>query len=66
MSISGAKSSLPFISLSNPNSVVYIFEINLRENSSTAKSVKQLADQWKQITILDSDGIESSVVNTKA
>ena len=57
MTVSGLKSSFPFVALTDSNPVVGIPKVNLGEDNRAVEAVQQLADQWERISVLDSNGV---------
>jgi hypothetical protein len=66
VAIAGSKGSFPFISFLYSNSVVGIKEVDLAEDLSTMESIKEFTNKQNRVAILDSKGIETSIIYTKS
>jgi hypothetical protein len=65
MPIVGLKSSLPFISFLNSDSIVSIKKVNFTEDLGTIKPIKKFTNQWNRVAILYCDGIKTLIINTE-
>jgi len=63
--IASAEGSFPFITWSDADQMVCMSEIDLGINGCTAGRIKEVGDEWKQITIFFGDFIETTEVHTK-
>jgi hypothetical protein len=66
VAIAGSKGSFPFISFLYLNLVVGIKEVNLAEDLGTMESIKEFTNKQNRVAILDSKGIETSIIYTKS
>jgi len=63
--IASVEGSFPFITQSNADQMVCMSEINLGIDDHMAGRIKEVGDEWKQITIFFGDFIETMEVHTK-
>ena len=61
----GMESSLPLITLLNPDKVVSMLEINSGEESSPARAIKEVGDVGEWVTIFLCDFVEAPEIDTK-
>ena len=61
-----SKGSLPLIARGNANKVVSTSEVNLGKDLQIVEVIEEVWDEWKWISILAGDGIETMPVDTKA
>ena len=65
MTIPGLESCLPFVTCFDSQTVVSILEVDFAKVLGSSYSVHDLSDQWQWIPVLDSNGIQASVVDTQ-
>ena len=64
--IAGMEGSLPFVSFMDPDKVVCVPEINLREESGLARAIQEVGDARKWVTVFLRDSIEAPEVDAKS
>ena len=63
--VSSTKGSLLLVSFPYPNSIIYILQVDLRKDDRTVQAIKKFANQQERVSVLDSNSIKASVVNTE-
>jgi hypothetical protein len=66
VAIAGLKGGFPFISFLYSNSVVGVKEVDLAKDLGTIESIKEFTNKQNRVAILDSKGIETSIIYTKS
>lgn len=66
MSIPSSWRGFPFIAFYKSNMVVSVSHVELGEVLSVRQSIESLSNEWENVLVLKSSGVEHSVVNTKA
>jgi hypothetical protein len=64
--IVGLKGSFPLISILYLDPVISVKEVEFAEYLGALELIKEFTNQWNRITILDSNGIETSIIYTKS
>ena len=64
--IAGTEGSLPFVPFMDPDKVVCMPEINLREKSGLTRAIQEVGDASEWITVFLRDLIEAPEVDAKS
>ena len=62
----GAEGSLPFVPFMDPDKVVCVPEIDLREESGLMRAIQEVRDAREWVTVILCDSIEAPEVDAKS
>ena len=66
MPVSRTEGCLPLVSFSYTDPIVGVSEVDLREYCRASEAIQKLVDERQGVSIFDGDGIQATVVDTKA